>query len=404
MSFFKDGHFRSYMKKAGVDVEWPVTLFQRNAFYKSDQVWDQFATELSVFLEEGGQVSDVVANCEKLRDEGKILVEELKVKDASPVEKLKELYGVFTQIISHVWLAHGFEHIFAKRLREEVPKYMDGDLEKNIGDISFPLKKNEHYYLEEALKSNMSIEEVRNKYSWIKARYEFNTGFTTEELEIERKRLNDLPLEEEFKHPHIPKELTEVSKIAQELVYYRTLRTDVLYELLYLSRPILREVAEHYSLSFEELRDYSAQDLISGKLERYELDDVTVISYGENHALVRGPVVDDKQIENVFEFRGSAAFKGVVRGVAKVAMSASDTDKVKEGDILIAPTTAPSYIMAMKRAAAFITDEGGITSHASIVAREMRKPCIIGTKIATKVLKDGDLVEVDADKGIVRKI
>ena len=56
----------------------------------------------------------------------------------------------------------------------------------------------------------------------------------------------------------------------------------------------------------------------------------------------------------------------------------------------------------MKKASAFITDEGGITCHASIMAREMKKPCIIGTKIATQVLKDGDLVEVDAQRGIVR--
>ena len=58
----------------------------------------------------------------------------------------------------------------------------------------------------------------------------------------------------------------------------------------------------------------------------------------------------------------------------------------------------------MKKAAAIVTDEGGITSHAAIVAREVGIPCVIGAKIATKALKDGDLVEVDADKGIVRII
>jgi pyruvate,water dikinase len=66
--------------------------------------------------------------------------------------------------------------------------------------------------------------------------------------------------------------------------------------------------------------------------------------------------------------------------------------------------TTPNYLIAMKRAVAFVTDEGGITCHAAIVAREMQKPCIIGTKIATQVLKDGDLVEVDANKGIVKII
>ena len=58
----------------------------------------------------------------------------------------------------------------------------------------------------------------------------------------------------------------------------------------------------------------------------------------------------------------------------------------------------------MQRASAFVTDEGGITCHAAIVAREMRKPCIVGTRVATRVLKDGDIVEVDANSGIVRII
>ena len=63
--------------------------------------------------------------------------------------------------------------------------------------------------------------------------------------------------------------------------------------------------------------------------------------------------------------------------------------------------TAPSFVPMMKRAAAIVTDEGGITCHAAIVAREIKKPCIVGTKNATKVLKDGDMVEVNAERGIV---
>ena len=66
--------------------------------------------------------------------------------------------------------------------------------------------------------------------------------------------------------------------------------------------------------------------------------------------------------------------------------------------------TTPDLLPAMERATAFITDEGGITCHAAIVAREMKKPCIIGTKTATKILKNGDLIEVDAVNGIVKII
>ena len=70
--------------------------------------------------------------------------------------------------------------------------------------------------------------------------------------------------------------------------------------------------------------------------------------------------------------------------------------------ILVSVTTNPDYLPAMRRAAAFISDEGGLTCHAAIVAREMKKPCVVGTKIATKVLRDNDEVEINANHGVIR--
>lgn len=78
--------------------------------------------------------------------------------------------------------------------------------------------------------------------------------------------------------------------------------------------------------------------------------------------------------------------------------------KFQKGDILVSVATDPDIVPAMKKAAAIVTEQGGITSHAAIVSRELGIPCIIGTKIATRVLKDGDMVEVDANKGTVKKI
>jgi phosphohistidine swiveling domain-containing protein len=106
----------------------------------------------------------------------------------------------------------------------------------------------------------------------------------------------------------------------------------------------------------------------------------------------------------VRELRGFPASGGKVKGTVKVVLSRKDFSKVSAGDILVAPHTSVDYIPVMERAAAFVTNEGGITSHASIVSREMGKPCVIGTKIATKVLKDGDLVEVNANDGTVKII
>ncbi|MDB5204651.1 MAG: phosphoenolpyruvate synthase [Candidatus Taylorbacteria bacterium] len=102
--------------------------------------------------------------------------------------------------------------------------------------------------------------------------------------------------------------------------------------------------------------------------------------------------------------KGRSAFLGKVQGEVFILKSIANSSKIKEGQILVSPMTTPDMMLAMQKCGAIVTDEGGLTCHAAIVARELKKPCIIGTKIATKVLKDGDLVEVDAEKGIVRKI
>ncbi len=104
------------------------------------------------------------------------------------------------------------------------------------------------------------------------------------------------------------------------------------------------------------------------------------------------------------EVKGFTASRGKVTGRAKILVSVEEMHKLEDGDVLIAVMTRPDYLPAMQKASAFVTDEGGITWHAAIVAREMKKPCVIGTKIATKTFKDGDTVEVDAEKGIVRQI
>ena len=102
------------------------------------------------------------------------------------------------------------------------------------------------------------------------------------------------------------------------------------------------------------------------------------------------------------EVKGSPAFGGNIRGNVRIIYNPKSD--FKKGDVLVTTMTRPEFVPLMKRASAVITDEGGITSHAAIIARELKIPCIVGTKFATHFLKDGDLVEVDADKGIVKII
>lgn len=119
----------------------------------------------------------------------------------------------------------------------------------------------------------------------------------------------------------------------------------------------------------------------------------------------QGIVLSDQLVDkSIKEIRGQIVQKGKVRGRVKIVSLLADVGKVKKGDILVATMTMPSYIVAMKKATAFVTDEGGTTCHAAIIAREMGKPCVIGTKIATQILSDGDEIEVDANKGTIKKI
>lgn len=106
--------------------------------------------------------------------------------------------------------------------------------------------------------------------------------------------------------------------------------------------------------------------------------------------------------EKVDTFSGLSASPGVVRGRVLIAPFPRDASALTAGDVLVCPMTSPDYVSVMQRAGAIVTDEGGLLSHAAIVSRELGKPCVVGTKIATKVLKDGDEVEVDANKGIVK--
>jgi pyruvate,water dikinase len=99
--------------------------------------------------------------------------------------------------------------------------------------------------------------------------------------------------------------------------------------------------------------------------------------------------------------KGLGASPGFGTGVVKVIKGEKEISKVQEGDILVTTMTTPDMVPAMRRAAAIVTDEGGMTCHAAIVSRELGVPAVVGTKKATQILKDGMMVTVDGEKGIV---
>jgi len=108
------------------------------------------------------------------------------------------------------------------------------------------------------------------------------------------------------------------------------------------------------------------------------------------------------------EVIGTPACKGIAKGKVKIIPFSITPEKylskMEKGDILVSDTTGPEMMVAIEKAAAIVTDEGGMMSHAAVISREFNIPCVVGTRYATKTFKDGDLVEVDANIGIARKI
>jgi pyruvate,water dikinase len=105
------------------------------------------------------------------------------------------------------------------------------------------------------------------------------------------------------------------------------------------------------------------------------------------------------------EFTGTPVSPGVGKGRVKIVMNPDECGKVEKGDVIVTVQAVPSFSSAIIKCSALVCDGGtGITSHPATLAREAGVPCVIQTRFARQVLKDGDMVEVDGYKGIVRKI
>ncbi|MFH1316579.1 MAG: PEP-utilizing enzyme [Candidatus Woesearchaeota archaeon] len=171
-------------------------------------------------------------------------------------------------------------------------------------------------------------------------------------------------------------------------------RVDIPYnDLIYLYFNELDGIDEEEERLLEKIRKRQKSwgyVISQDKLIEYDIDNIDEIK--ENELKIPSGV------------KGYPAFKGRVKGRAVVVKSELDLERVKEGDILITHMTTTNFVPILSKVSAIVTDEGGITCHAAIVSRELGIPCVIGTRMATKAFKDDEIVEVDAEKGIVRKL
>jgi phosphohistidine swiveling domain-containing protein len=208
----------------------------------------------------------------------------------------------------------------------------------------------------------------------------------------------------------------------EEMAIYHDQRKEYQMKMIYCAFQVLQGIArKNKKIKFEDLLCYSKNEITEyfkkgDYLDKNELKkrkyalfycadkNKSLLKFGADAKKEFDKKINyNSKISEIKELHGVVAYRGKIRGIVKVSHSAKEIiKKIKPNDILVSSMTLPDFVPAMKKSAAIITDEGGVTCHAAIISRELKIPCIVGTKIATQVLKDGDLVEVDADKGVVK--
>lgn len=324
--------------------------------------------------------------------------------------------SILTSPISSSFLNEEENDLIAIVKRYSMTSVKKSDIEKSLSDK----------------KIKAEIEKHILKYSWIKDSYagykEYTKESVTEEIEriikedkkgetsfVENKK-KKLDLIEKY---NLDKEIVAITELSDILIKWQDQRKQYTLTFVALKNKVLKEISKRIGISFD-LIVYSLnseiKDILNGKFDLNILKNrkagvIFVYQKGKPVKIITGNEVTEfmkqvssDKVNDITEIKGSVASIGKAKGIVKVVTSMKYISKVNIGDILVAPMTRPEYLPGMRNAAAIVTDDGGITCHAAIIARELKKPCIIGTKIATQVLKDGDLVEVDANTGIIKII
>ena len=219
----------------------------------------------------------------------------------------------------------------------------------------------------------------------------------------------------------LPKFIQILLTISEDFTYWQDERKKKTLLMDHYGTLFLKEFSRRFNYAVDDqkffvydelLSLFGKKSVVSGLEANRRRQACLYYQKGDQYDIVSGPeaeqlkkkLFDAKQQELVNDFRGLPASRGRVRGKVKILHSVNEINKIEQGDILVAVMTRPDYVPAIKKAAAIITDEGGVTCHAAIISRELGIPCVIGTKIATKILKDGDEVEVNANHGVVTVI
>lgn len=430
----------SYAKKRNpYYLEHLITIPEQNnqSFYKIDKEWDKFINyEACRYLNNPATLERYSQDFHKSGKKYVNLAQKIsgqnltEISDQTIIKQYNEFYNVWLDYLYWLWIGYYLSEEINMRLKQMIDqKEIDKDLINNYWKILCqPIKKNQTLILNDQIKkikfskNSKSINNIYQKYSWLPCLDIHNPPWSLSDF---RKYCQNIKVNQIQKNKSISKVIKELKltkleidlvKMVRNLAYIRDARDEYRRQGVYNSRPFFIEIANRMGIAIEDFSYILPKEIfthVSIKIIKERKNGFVLYNSRGQTVCISDPKAINKYLEKISidyenwklnDINGLAVSKGRVTGRVTIVFGVKDLSRVKNSDILVAITTHPDFIIAMQRAAGFVTDEGGITCHAAIVARELGKPCIVGTKIATKVLKDGDLVEVDAERGIVKKI
>ncbi|MFA4834171.1 MAG: PEP-utilizing enzyme [Patescibacteria group bacterium] len=314
------------------------------------------------------------------------------------------------------------ESFFEKRVMAGLKE--NGFRQKDFYILSTPLyesyRKRRHADLIKIKAEKMTKAEFRQKWGWSNTMAFSYRPVDETFLDKALKEIKDFRKEKEIfnrrdreeksrfnkLYRRLPTDLRKDADLIQELIAIRDYRVEVINRGCYCAMNLLGEISRRLELNYKEVINLTPEEIIKKKIP------VDLSARLKGFACVADKIYTGEELRALWDLfnrkeeadfvKGTPASKGIVKGRARIILKAAESGKLKKGEILICEQTTPDYLVGIKKAAAIVTNIGGLTCHAAIISREFGIPCIVGTKIATQVLKDGDRVEVDANKGIVR--
>lgn len=308
-------------------------------------------------------------------------------------------------------------------MHEPIPMQAELELKNNtslsddlISSLTAPTKISFIKEADNYLLKTKDIKGFIKRYFWIDNNYSGTKVLSEEDVKkrFRHIKLGEIARKDSLKIPKLSETEKRLVEILKNYGAYQDERKRNILIYLHFLEILLKEIGERGKVSLKAMRDTFPEeipDILNGKIsedfisKRREKCFVVWEEGKSKPQILTGDKTrqwEEKLLvkhENTQIVKGNCASKGKAKGKVRVLLNASANDELKNGEILVTFMTSPDFMSAIRRCVAIVTNLGGVTSHAAIISRELGIPCVVGTKNATEVLKTGDMVEVNADKG-----